>query len=242
MLRPAPSFLILGAAGAASFVVAQLLQRFYLRGALDAREPAAAILLRLGMDDQLRSGLVLLTILALLPAYAALALATFRRRPAAALMGLLFGAGFVAAEVAYRSVDLLLVSRGWSAAFAAAGPELRATLLDRVAVWEGAVAAWYFPLLLAHGLSALAFAVAVSWGTPWDRALVVTLVANAIRALGRILQMHAGLTALAPVNGALYLPVTVATYGLVAAWLVRAARRPGSTVAGHARPLPPGGE
>lgn len=51
----------------------------------------------------------------------------------------------------------------------------------------------------------------------------MALVANAIRGVLRILQMHAGVDWLGPLNATLYLPVTLLTYGMLSAWLARAA-------------------
>jgi hypothetical protein len=212
-----PLFLRLAAAGSAAFVVAQLIQR-----ALGLWGPRAAdeILQRLLPTDQLRLALVGGTIGLLPVAYAAVYLQTRRAAPGAALLGLIAGCGFVGFELAYRSIDLLVVSRSWAPA-AAAGTLPAA----RFALWDELVQAWYLPLLLLHAGSSAGFAVATA--ARGDRWLSFALAANAVRAVLRSLQMNAGLTVLAPLNAALYLPVTLACYGGLALWLTREARRGG---------------
>jgi hypothetical protein len=74
-----------------------------------------------------------------------------------------------------------------------------------------------------------AFAVAVCGGARCLdlRALVLAIAisANAERALLRILEIHAGVAALPPLNWVLYLPVTLLARGTVAAWLAIAVNR-----------------
>ena len=132
---------------------------------------------------------------------------------------------FSALESAYRSIDLFAGGR-WAAAFVASTDSARRiAIVERFELWDGAVAALYLPLLAAHGLASAAFAVAVGGGALrpnlWDRVLAIALSANAVRALLRILEMHAGIAALAPLNAAVYLPVTLLTYGTLAVWLAR---------------------
>jgi hypothetical protein len=208
-------FLRLAAACTAAFVAAQLVQR-----GLRIWGPRATdeILERLLPTDQVRLALVGGTLGLLLVTYAATYLRTRAAAPAAALLGLVGGCGFVGFELAYRSIDLVVVSRSWAVAYAAG--ELSA---ERFRIWDEMVRALYLPLLLLHAGSSAAFAAAVMRARAQDRWLVLALGANAVRAVLRSLQMHAGLDALGPLNTAIYLPVTVACYGGLAVWLTREA-------------------
>jgi hypothetical protein len=227
VLPPSRTLLGTGALVAGFYVVAQVAQVILNRLVLSpAADPAADIAQRLLAADRLRQALVLASLVLVPIAYAALAAARWSQSRGAAIVGLAFGVLFSAYECAYRSIDLFAGGR-WAAAFVAAtDAATRADLLGRFELWEGVVQALYLPLLAAHGLSSAAFAAAVGLrrGDAWDRLLAAALAANAVRALLRIAQMHLGVAALAPVSGALYLPVTLWTYGTLAAWLARASR------------------
>ena len=229
---PSSALLTLGALVAGFYVAAQLAQQVVFHFVLpDAPDAAAEIARRLLLSDRVRQGVVLASLFLVPIAYAALASARWRFAPGAVIVGLLFGLLFATLESAYRSIDLLTVG-GWAAEFVATtDPVQRDTLLGRFRLWDGAVGALYLPLLAAHALSSAAFAVAVCAGKPdrWDRILAIALGANALRGLLRTLQMHAGIAALGPLNATLYLPVTLLTYGMLSAWLVRAALKRGST-------------
>jgi hypothetical protein len=220
--------LALGAAIAGFYVVAQLIQQVVVRFMLpDAPDVAAEIASRLLVPNRVRQAAVLASIFLVPLAYAALASARWRYAPGPVISGLLFGLLFVALECAYRSIDLFAVG-AWAAEFAATtDPMRRDAQLERFMLWDGVVISLYLPLLAAHALSSAAFAVAVASGGEsgdrWDWLLAVVLGVNALRGILRMLQMHAGITALGPVNGALYLPVTLLTYGMLSAWLARAA-------------------
>ncbi len=224
-IRASASLLVAGAAVATLYVAAQIFQRWVFAAALpEAPDFAAEMARRLLPVERARQAVVLVS-LALVPiAYAALAAARFRIAPGASLVGVAFGTLFSGFEALYRSVELFAGS-GWAAAWLASGDALeRAAIGGRFALLDEAVSALYFPLLLAHGIASVAFAAALGRArAPLDRALAVALAANAVRALLRVLQMHAGVAALADANRALYLPITLATYGLLAAWLARAA-------------------
>lgn len=223
--EPSSAFLFLGAAVAGFYVVAQLFQQLVFRFVLpEAPDAAAEIALRL-VSGEIARQVVVLTSLFLTPvAYAALAAARWRHAPAAAVVGVLFGLFFAALESSYRSIDLFAAGQ-WATEFVAAGDGARrALLLERFVLWDAVVISLYLPLLAAHALASAAFAVAVGAGTKqdwWDRVLMLALVANAIRAVLRIMQMHAGVEWLAPFNSVLYLPVTLLTYGTLSAWLAR---------------------
>jgi hypothetical protein len=224
---PAPSarFLALGAAAAALYVAAQVFQAWAFRYGLPAGSGIEAeVATRLLPLDRARQLAVFASLAAIPAAYAALALATARRAPGAALVGLIGGVAFSILETAYRSIDLF-AGHAWAQEFAAAGdPALRAALAERFALFDEVVAALYLPLLLAHAAASFAFAAAAWSPARRDRALAAGWLANGARATLRTLQMHGGVVALAPINAALYLPVSLATYGLLALWLARAAR------------------
>ena len=223
--RPSAGFLRLGAAASALYVGAQLFQAWAFRWGLPQGSGISAeVATRLLPLDRARQLAVFASLAAIPLAYAALALATARRRPGAALVGLLCGTVFATLETAYRSIDLF-AGGAWAREFAATSdPAIHAALAGRFALFEEAVVALYLPLLLAHAAASLAFAVAVWSREGWDRALAVGWAANGVRAALRILQMHAGVAALATVNAALYLPVSLATYGLLTLWLTREAQ------------------
>jgi len=224
-IRASTALLFAGAAVATIYVAAQIFQRWVFVAALpEAPDLAAEMARRLLPVERARQAAVLLS-LALAPvAYAALATARFRVAPGASFAGLVFGALFSGFETAYRSIELFAGGR-WAEAWLAGGDALeRAALAGRFTIFEEAVTALYFPLLLAHGIASAAFAAALRGACrPLDRALALALAANSVRALLRMLQTHAGIAALGEANRALYLPVTLATYGLLAAWLARAA-------------------
>lgn len=227
---PSSAFLALGALAAAFYVVAQLIQQIVFRLILpDAPDAAAEFASRLLAPDRVRQMVVLASLFLVPLAYAALASARWTWAPGAAVVGLIFGLLFAALESAYRSIDLFAVGSWAAELVVATDPVERDALLGRFDLWEGVVSALYLPLLAAHALSSAAFAVAVAGGSPdldrWDRLLVIAFAANAIRAFLRILQMHAGVGALGPPNAALYLPVTLLTYGMLSAWLARAAAK-----------------
>jgi hypothetical protein len=221
------ALLALGALAAAFYVVAQISQAVLNRTVPpSASDPAAEIAVRLLAADRVRQWLILASLVVIPIAYAALAAACWTHAPGTALVGLSFGVLFSGFECGYRSVDLFAGAR-WAAEFVATADGVkRAAILERFDLWEGAIRALYLPLLAAHALSSAAFAAAVGFrqGTRWDHALALALAANSVRALLRIGQMHLGVAALAPVNGAIYLPVTLLTYGMLAAWLVRSVR------------------
>jgi hypothetical protein len=224
--RPSARFLALGAAAAALYVGAQLFQawafRFGLPRGSGIEHEVATRLLPL---DHARQLAVFASLAAIPLAYAALALATARRRPGAALVGLLCGTVFAILETAYRSVDLF-AGGAWARELAATSdPAVHAALAGRFALFDEVVAALYLPLLLAHGAASVAFAVATWSPARRDRTLAAVWAANGVRAGMRVLQMHAGVAAMAPVNAALYLPVSLATYGALALWLAQETRR-----------------
>lgn len=226
--RPASRLLYAGAVVAGFYVAAQLFQELVFRFLLPPTPTAAAaVAQRLLALDRLRQVVMLASLFVAPVAYTALALSLAGRARGASIIGLLFGCVFAAFESAYRSIDLL-AGHVWAAAFVSAtDPAARAMLLARFAVWDEIVAALYLPLLGAHAFASAAFALALrrpnGRANPWDRALTIALAANALRAALRILQIHGGIAALGSLNSALYLPITLATYGTLALWLARQA-------------------
>ncbi len=171
--RPSAGFLRLGAAASALYVGAQLFQAWAFRWGLpEGPGIAAEVATRLLPLDRARQLAVFASLAAIPLAYAALALATARRRPGAALVGLLCGTVFATLETAYRSIDLF-AGGAWAREFAATSDPapIHAALAGRFALFDEAVAALYLPLLLAHAAASFAFAVAVWSREGWDRAL-----------------------------------------------------------------------
>jgi hypothetical protein len=216
-----------GAASAAFFVAAQLYQLVVTRLVLG---PAcgldAELAQRVSAVDQLRQLLILASLFALPAAFGALAWARRQEAPFAALFGFVFGMVFVIAEVLYRGVELALVTRQWSVAYLAAEPAARSAIAARVGMWDELVGGWYFALLTAHLLTSLCFLAATSRPRDgWDRALALAFGLNALRLVLRISGAHAGWALGASLSRGMYFPAMFVTYGTVAAWLTREARR-----------------
>lgn len=212
----------------ALYLAAQVLQFVLLRLVLSSpASPHEEMLARLAPAETLRATLLLLSHFCLVPVYIAIAVRRWRHAPGAAACGVVFGAAFVLFEVSYRSLDLFLVSHGWAAAYAAAPDP---ALIERTALWEQAVSAWYFPLLAAHLLASLSFLITA---TPrergaWDALLQIAFPLNALRLTGRILAGWPGIEWLKPLSGPFYFPPMATFLVLLTIWLARqtvAARR-----------------
>jgi hypothetical protein len=115
--------------------------------------------------DQLRSLAVMGSILLLIIPYSVIALMYRRTAPLASLLGLIFGAAFVACEVSSRTIDFFVVGQRWAQqlqrATTAADHQL---VLSHFELWNAIMRAWYFPLLLAHLLCSCCFLMA-TWRT-----------------------------------------------------------------------------
>jgi hypothetical protein len=228
---PSPAFLRFGAACCVYYIAAQLVQQLsiYL-GINDSATGEAEILQRLTTLDQLRAVLILLgfTLIPIVTAFAGVALRRFRFRPAASLLGFAFAVLFVASEMSVRSIDFFLVSRNWAAEYGAAPSALKAAILERISVWDGAVGAFYFALLAVHMLSSICFAIAV-WdrNERWSLAAALGFAAAAMTGIGRLLEGYLGQSWMDGLNHAVYIPVVVVNFGTLGAWLWRQAKEAG---------------
>jgi hypothetical protein len=217
---------LLATACLALYLGAQILQLVLRVWILPA--PGSAheeMLARLGPAETLRATVLLLSHFCLVPVYVAVALRRWGHAPGAAACGVVFGAAFVLFEVSYRTVDLFLVSHGWAAAYTTADAGARTLLLERTALWEQAVGAWYFALLAAHLLASIGFLVAAARRErgAWDLLLQLAFALNALRLIGRILASWPGMAWLKPLSGSFYFPPMASFLLLLIVWLARQA-------------------
>ena len=206
------------------YLAAQILQLILVRGFLPQPQGAEQeMLARLAPGETLRAVVMLLSHFCLVPVYVALAMRRWRIAPGAAACGALFGMTFVLFELSYRTLDLFLVSHGWAAAYATADAAARAALIERTALWEQAVGAWYFGLLAAHLLASLCFLAAFRRREPgaWDLLAQLAFAINALRLTGRMLGGWAGIDWLAPLSGRFYFPPMATFLVLLTVWLAR---------------------
>jgi hypothetical protein len=195
--------------------------------------PVEAAIARLEPLETVRAVLLLISMFALVPVYVAIALRCFRAAPGTALSGLIFGVAFVLFELAYRTIDLFLVSQVWAAAVRDGG-DAAAAALERIQLWEAAIGAWYFVLLAAHLLASICFAAAVHFQRGpdaegrWDVLAVIAFALNAVRLVGRLLGSHGGVEWLLPLSGRFYFPAVGVIMVLLTIWLARQASRPTS--------------
>ncbi|MPZ16889.1 MAG: hypothetical protein GEV06_03065 [Luteitalea sp.] len=217
------SFFRLGAIGAALYLGAQLFQAVAFWWLPVATAPGEAIALRQLPLDQIRNLVVLLGFVPLLVAYTAAALTGARRFTGSAILAITFTSLFVALEIGYRSIDLFGVSLQWASEYTASpDAAARAAVIDRIHHWEQIVVAWYFGLLLTHGAASICLAWVVRRSDAPATAVVSLLFAlNALRILARMLEMHAGVHGLAPLNAVAYFPMVVVLYGTLTYWLLK---------------------
>jgi hypothetical protein len=225
MAADRPGLLHAVAAGGAIFYLAvQTVQRILFAFVLPRpSSPLEELLLRQHPADAARALLLLASFFALVPVYVAVARLRRHRAPGAASCGVLSGLLFVAFELAYRSLDLFLVGGPWADA-ARASPSAAADILARVALWEQAVEAWYFPLLATHLASSTAFTIACwprAGDDRWHWLAAASFGLNALRLAARLLGGYAGIAPLAAFSGALYFPAVALVTALLAVWLVR---------------------
>jgi hypothetical protein len=206
------------------YLIAQTLQRILLLAVLpEYASPLDELLGSRAPAETLRAVAILSSMFLMVPVYAAVALRRFRRSPGAAVCGFAFGLLFVAFEVAYRSLDLFLVGGTWADAVRA-DPAAAAAVLERVALWEQAVGAWYFPLLTVHLGSTIAFTFAC-WprrgGDRWDWLAAAAFGLNGIRLAGRLLGGYGGVAWLGALSQAWYFPLVAVVMTLLTIWLAR---------------------
>jgi hypothetical protein len=206
------------------YLVAQTLQQILVRAVLpESAAPLDELLGRHAPAEVLRAVAILSSMFLMVPVYAAIALRRLRRSPGAAACGFAFGLLFVAFEVSYRSLDLFLVGGTWADAVRT-DPTAAAAVLERVAWWEQAVGAWYFPLLAVHLGSSIAFTLAC-WprrgGDRWDWLAAASFGLNGVRLAGRLLGGYGGMAWLGALSQALYFPAVVVVTTLLTIWLAR---------------------
>ena len=150
-------------------------------------------------------------------------------RRAIAIAGGVFFLIFIFVELLYRSVELLTVVGVWVPTLLAETDPTRRLLLEtRITAFDQAVHALYYVLLGSQLLGSLLFAAAVRGRSRWELAVAVMFGVNAGRLLLRMLEGYAGITALQPVNAALYTPLVTTFFLIVAAWLSRTRPRSGA--------------
>lgn len=229
MVTPASERRLLwaGAASAAFFVAAQVYQLVVNRLVLGPAHGLDAEVAQLvAPAAQLRQALILASLFALPATFGALAWARRREAPFAAVFGFVFGLVFVIAELFYRGIELILVTRVWGVAYLAAEGAARASLGARIEAWDEFVAAWYFVLLMAHLLASLCLLATTSKPRDgWDRALAFAFALNALRLVLRLSGAFAGLPLLAAISRTLYFPAVLVIFGTIALWLAREGRR-----------------
>jgi hypothetical protein len=211
-----------GAAVFAAYALAQLFQEFVLAHApSDSAPMAVRLAFATSALDRSRAIALYVAFLGLPFGYAAVYRRLRARGWAVAALWLI--ALFVGLELVDRAVGLVAVA-DWQRRWLAAGANeaLRASLSARLEVVDDLETALYLPLLTAHALGALAFALALlPLRDRWSRVALAGFALNFVRATVRIGAMQLGLHRLTPLADALYLPLTLAHALAVALWLAR---------------------
>jgi hypothetical protein len=171
--------------------------------------------------DRARALLVGGTILLLLVPYVVVALRFLEVAPVTSLLGLTLGVGFVGFEITHRGVEFVLVGTNWARQYSRASEAERESILRRYSTWGELTQAWYLPLLLAHLLASCSF-LAATWTETgkgvWYSLGPAAFALNALRLLGRLAGMFAGMAWLNTLNGSLYFPSVVFINTLLALW------------------------
>lgn len=191
---------------------------------LPGTESAAEALAQRGQVlDHWRAILVLVGLLLLAVPYAVIALDRIRLAPVSATLGFAFGVLFLAIELVYRGVELVIIHQGLAPELLAAGVARREAILGEYAAWNELVVALYLPLLLAGLIASVCFALATWRGEGrWHRIGSLAFSLNALRLVARLLGGYAGVSWLAPFNSLpAYLTGVVVVNALLATWLFR---------------------
>jgi hypothetical protein len=180
---------------------------------------------------QVRDLLLIATILAWIVPYAIIALRYRLIAPLPSMLGLIFGAAFIACEISARTFDFFVVGQHWAHELQAAGTDAeRLTILHHYSMWNELLAAWYFPLLLTQLLSSCAFALATSREPGfWQHVATLGFALNALRLTGRLLSQFAGQHWLDALNSGAYFPSVLLIGGLLILWFLRLALAAAST-------------
>jgi hypothetical protein len=198
-----------GAAGILAFILAQTFQELaYALWIPASRGAADDLRIMLLPIDRARALAILLTIIGLLVPYTALAIDRFKRAPLASVLGLIFIAVFVIAEIFPRSIELFVFARPGAS-------------LDHWIVVQEIEHGWFFVTLSAYFLASVAFAVATWRDTMrWHWLAPAAFTLNGVRLIGRMASMFAGQSWLDPLNGAAYYPVVLVVNAALFAWFV----------------------
>jgi len=206
------------------FLAAQTFQELVYRFWIPVSHgPADDLLAYLLPIDEVRSMLIMGTIVVLIIPFAVIALRYRNRAPLASLIGIVFGAAFIGFELSHRSLDFFVVGQQWARQFAStsgASPEL---ILHRFALWNEIVRGWYFPLLLSYLLASCGFATATWTDRHRGHRHYLAPLAyglNALRLLGRMLSTFAGQHWLDGLNDKLYFPIVFVINTLVLIWFL----------------------
>jgi len=183
--------------------------------------------------DQVRAAWIAAGIVGLTVPFVIITLRCFRAAPVSSVLGLIFGMGFVFFEISHRSLNFFVVGQTWALQLAHAPTEPeRAAILQRFALWNQIVKAWYFPLMLCYLVCSLFFAYAL-WKAKstnsWEWLAPVAFVLNALRLMARILSSFAGQHWLDGFNDSLYFPAVFTIVTLLAIWFLLLARNPDRT-------------
>lgn len=215
------------------FIAAQAFQSVALTYWIPAgQSPQENLTLYLLPINELRAALVGIGILLLAIPYLVTALQYFPIDPIFSLLGFVSGTGFIAAEIAQRSIDFFLVAR-WAREMGSTSAISQDVLLQRYELWNDITTAWYFPLLLAHLVASCCF-FRVTW-IDWDRGVWFRLAPcafflNALRLVARMLSMFAGQTWLDSLNKTLYSPLVCIVNVLLIAWFLNLHRQQSETL------------
>jgi hypothetical protein len=158
-----------GSLAAFGYLAAQTAQELIV---VASATPATALAERLAPLDHVRAFVLWLSFLVLPMAYWALSRLA-ASRPSWSRIGLVASLAFVGCELAYRTIDLFVVTQ-WAETWAAADSGTRVAMARRIAAWDELVLGWYVLLLTLHAIGTFAFALALG---PRERALFATLVA-----------------------------------------------------------------
>ena len=213
------------------FLAAQTFQelayRFWIPASHGLADELLAYLLPI---DEIRSLLIMGTIVVLIVPFAVIALRYRNRAPLASLLGIVFGAAFIGFEISHRSIDFFVIGQQWAREFASAPAPGRDLILQRYALWNEIATGWFFPLRLSYLLASCAFAVA-AWtdrhSGRWYYLAPIAYGLNALRLLGRTLSTFAGQHWLDGLNDKLYFPIVFVINTLVLIWFLVLAKEEG---------------
>jgi hypothetical protein len=161
--------------------------------------------------------------------YLAIAACLARRRPAAAVTGLVFSLMFVFIEIVQRSIDYFVVTDRWAASLAGLAGASPETVVERARDWSDLTIAVYVPLLAAHLLGSLYFLSATcALDRPWNLILSGALILNCVRLTARLAEFGCDARWLVSLNQSLHYPLGLLVFGSFSVWLLAEQQTPGS--------------